>query len=82
MTAAPLEHEPVPETVDVPLLDARGLRTGRTVRVPSPPPAAWRGEDGEALELTPYLHLERFGCGCIREQRLGYAPGQGAEARA
>lgn len=82
MIAAPLEHEAAPGPVEVPLLDARGLRTGRTVRVPSPPPAEWRDEGGEVLELRPYLHLERFGCGCIREERLGYAPRQGATARA
>jgi hypothetical protein len=59
--------------VDVPVHEAAGGATGRTVRVPSPPPEVWV-EAGERFELRRFEELERFGCGCIRHERVVYVP--------
>ena len=55
--------------LEIPVYDERGEPTGTTATVPSPPPPEWRG-----LELQTVRELERFGCGCIWQERPVYAP--------
>jgi hypothetical protein len=67
--------------IDIPVYDAAGASTGETVRVRWPPPDVVQrgvtqpdtGAGGlEVLELRRTEELTRFGCGCIREEKLRY----------
>jgi hypothetical protein len=60
--------------VEIPICDADGTPSGETVRVEGPPPDRWQLGPDSVLELRRFRELERFGCGCIWEDRLGYVP--------
>jgi len=58
--------------VEIPICDDDGRPTGETVQLEGPPPAVMRVRPGSRLELRHFRELNRFGCGCIWEDRLAY----------
>ncbi|HKP18755.1 MAG TPA: hypothetical protein VJT84_09760 [Gaiellaceae bacterium] len=58
--------------MEIPIYTADGTPSGETVRVEEPPPDRWQLGPGSVLELRRFRRLERFGCGCIWEERLAY----------
>lgn len=55
--------------LEIPVFDAHARPTGEVATVPAPAPSVWQG-----LELQVVRELQRFGCGCIWEERQVYAP--------
>jgi hypothetical protein len=58
--------------VEIPICAGDGTPSGETVRVAEPPPDRWQPAPDLVLELRRFPELNRFGCGCILEDRLGY----------